>query len=46
MRISWVKAKSDDRSFRMFQNMGFDVQEIEELETTDEVIRDLVRKKL
>ena len=44
MSISWLKAKNDNRSFRFFQNMGFDVWELEDLEKTDETIRELVRK--
>ncbi|MBO5478432.1 MAG: hypothetical protein J6A04_01760 [Clostridia bacterium] len=46
MKISWIKAKNDDRSFKLFQNMGFDVNELEDLEKTDDVIRSLVRKTL
>lgn len=46
MKISLVKAKRDDKSFRMFKHMGFDVQEVEDLEKTDEVICGLVRKAL
>ena len=45
MSISWLKAKDDHKSFRFFQHMGFDVLELEDLEKTDETIRDLVRKK-
>ncbi len=43
MKISWMKAKGDFKSFRFFQNMGFDVYEIEDLEQTDEKIRQLVK---
>ncbi len=45
MSISWIKSKNDNNSFRFFKNMGFDVNEIEDLEKTDDVIRELVRKK-
>lgn len=41
MRISWLKAKNDDKSFRFQKNMGLDVYEIEELEETDEKIKEL-----
>ena len=46
MSISWIKAKSYNKSFRFFLNMGFDVLELEDLEKTDEVISDLIRKTL
>lgn len=46
MRVSWIKAKSDNKSFRFFKNMGFDVNEIDDLEKTDDVIRELIRKTL
>ena len=42
MRISWLKAKSDDKSFKFQKNMGFDVYEIEDLEKTDNKISELV----
>lgn len=44
MKISWIKAKNDDKSFRLFKNMGFDVTEVEDLEKTDEAIRELIGK--
>ncbi len=46
MKISWVKAKNDDKSFRIFKNLGFDVNIVEDLEKTDDVIGELVRKAL
>ena len=36
MKISWIKAKNDYKSFRVLQNLGFDVYELEEPETTEE----------
>ena len=41
MRISWLKAKEDDRSFRFQKNIGLDVFEIEDLEKTDEKLNEL-----
>ena len=46
MKISWIKAKDDNRSFRLFKGMGFDVNEIEDLEKTDDVIKQLIRKEI
>jgi len=44
MRISWLKSKNDNISFKFIQNMGFDVEEIEELEETDKKIEELVSR--
>lgn len=46
MKISWMKAKGDDKSFRFFKNMGFDVYEVEDLDKTDDMMRDLIRKEI
>lgn len=45
MKISWLKSKSDKRSFRIQQHIGFDVYEIEDLEQTDNKINELVNEK-
>lgn len=45
MKISWIKAKQDTRSFRIPKNMGLDVFEIEDLEQTDHKIEELVQNK-
>ncbi len=45
MRISWLKSKEDEKSFKFQKNMGFDVYEIEDLETTDNKINELVKKQ-
>lgn len=44
MKVSWIKAKSDEKSFRFFQHMGFDVTELDDLERTDEVLKGLIQK--
>lgn len=41
MRISWLRAKDDDKSFRFQKNIGLDVYEIEDLEETDKRIKEL-----
>lgn len=43
MKISWLKAKNDNRSFKFQKNLGFDVYEIEDLEQTDNKINELVK---
>ena len=44
MKIGWIKAKEDTKSFKMWKNLGMDVFEIEELEKTDDMISELVKK--
>ena len=45
MAISWVKFSKDNKSFKVFKNLGMDVYEIDDLEKTDEKIRELVEQK-
>lgn len=45
MKISWLKAKKDEKSFRFLKNMGMDVYELDDLEKTDEKISELVGNK-
>ncbi|MCI9365471.1 MAG: hypothetical protein HFJ54_02390 [Clostridia bacterium] len=42
MKISWIKTKNDKNSFRVFENMGFDVYNLEEPEDTDKKINELI----
>lgn len=45
MKISWLKAWTDNKSFRFQEHMGFDVFKIEDLDKTDEKINELVNNK-
>ncbi len=45
MKISWIKSKSDNQSFKMAKGLGFDVYELEDTEKIDEKISELVSKK-
>ncbi len=45
MKISWLKYKNDETSFKFFKNIGFDVFDIENLEETDSKIAELVDKQ-
>ena len=45
MRISWLKEKNDNRSFKFQKNLGLDVYEIEDLEQTDDKLNELVNNK-
>lgn len=42
MKISWIRYKDDKDSFRMFKNLGLDVLEVEDVDNTDNVIKDLI----
>ena len=42
MRISWIKTKKDNESFRIFENLGFDVYSLDEPEETDKKIDELI----
>ena len=44
MAISWIKSAKDNKSFRIFKGLGMDVYEIEDLDKTDEKIKELVNK--
>ena len=45
MSISWLKSSNDNKSFKIFKNLGFDVYEIRDLDKTDEKIKELVDQK-
>lgn len=45
MKISWLKLKQDESSFKIFKNIGFDVYDVDEPEDTDKRIQDLVNKQ-
>lgn len=42
MKISALKGKDDNNSFRFFKAIGIDVYEIEDYEKTDETINELI----
>lgn len=44
MKISWLKLKEDNSSFRIFKNIGLDVYDVEDGEDTDKKIQELVNK--
>ena len=45
MAISWIKSSDDKKSFKVFKSLGMDVYEIDDLEKTDEKIKELVEQK-
>lgn len=42
LKISWLKLKEDNNSFKIFKNIGFDVYDVEDAEDTDKRIQELV----
>lgn len=44
MGISWLKSSRDDKTFKLIKILGMDVYEIDDLEKTDEKIKELVKQ--
>ena len=42
MKISCIKSKNDNNSFKFFKGIGLDVYELEDLEQTDNKLNELV----
>ncbi len=42
MKISWIKTKNDKDSFKIFENLGFNVIRIDEPDDTDTKIKELI----
>jgi len=45
MPISWIKSSNDKKSFKVFKSLGMDVYEIDDLEKTDDKIKELAIQK-
>ena len=43
MKVSWLKYKQDNSSFKFFKNIGMEVYDIEDLEQTDKKLAELVQ---
>lgn len=44
MKMSWIKYEKDAKSFRMPEALGFDVFKLNDLEQTDDIIKDLIKQ--
>lgn len=44
MKMSWIKYEKDAKSFRMPEALGFDVFKLDDLEQTDDIIKDLIKQ--
>lgn len=42
MKISWIKAENDKKSFKFAENFGFDVYKINNLDDVDSKIDELI----
>jgi len=42
MKISWIKTKNDDKSFKVFEKLGFNVYSLDEPDDTDSMISELI----
>ena len=45
MKVSWIKYEKDARSFRLTEALGFDVFKLQDLEQTDNTIKNLIKKQ-
>lgn len=45
MKISWIKYEKDEDSFKMPENLGLDVFKLQDLDNTDNKIKELIDKK-
>lgn len=45
MKLSWIKYEKDNRSFRLPEALGFDVFKLQDLEQTDNTIKNLIQQK-
>jgi len=45
MAISWLKFSNDKKSFKVFKTLGMDVYDIDDLEKTDDKIKELAMQK-
>lgn len=43
MKIIWLKGSNDCKSFKIFESFGADVQKIDDLEETDNKIKELIK---
>lgn len=44
MKISWIKYYKDENSFKVPEHLGFDVFKIQDLEESDNQIKQLIQK--
>ena len=45
MKMSWIKYEKDEKSFKVPEKLGFDVFKLEDLEKTDNKIKELIDRR-
>lgn len=45
MKIAYIKSAGDNKSFKVFKNLGLEVYELEDLESVDTKIEELILEK-
>lgn len=45
MKMSWIKYEKDEKSFKVPERLGFDVFKLEDLEKTDNKIKELIDRR-
>lgn len=45
MKISWIRAETDNKNFKIPEKLGFNVVEIDRQEIVDKQIEKLIKKK-
>lgn len=45
MEITFLKGSNDKKSFKLFENLGVEINEVDDLEKTDDKIKELINKK-
>lgn len=45
MKIAWVKNQTDEKNFRLQENMGWEVLKIQDLEEIDQKLEELIGEK-
>lgn len=43
--MSWIKYEKDDKSFKVPERLGFDVFKLDDLEKTDDKIKELIDRR-
>lgn len=43
MRMTLLKSSNDKKSFRIFETLGLEVQKVEDLEKTDDKLKELIK---
>ncbi len=44
MKVSWIKAESDDKNFKFAERLGMDVYRLSSLDDTDRKLDELVKQ--